>query len=83
MKAQTSPKLHILGMLWQQGNEETDLIVGKSHIYSSPIAHPLLYIIINIMNETGSRNLALALTSWIILGDLLILSEAVSSINEG
>lgn len=53
------------------------MIVGKSHIYSSPIALPLLYIIINIMNETGSRNLALVLTSWIILGDLLILSETV------
>ena len=59
------------------------MIVGKSHIYSSPIALPLLYIIINIMNETGSSNLALVLTSWIILGDLLILSETVSSINEG
>lgn len=57
--------------------------MGKSHIYSSPIALPLLYIIINIMNETGSSNLALVLTSCIILGDLLILSEAVSSINEG
>ena len=59
------------------------MIVGKSHIYSSPIALPLLYIVINIMNETGSSNLALVLTSCIILGDLLILSEAVSSINEG
>ena len=57
--------------------------MGKSHIYSSPIALPLLYIIINIMNETGSSNLALVLTSWIILGNLLILSETVSSINEG
>lgn len=57
--------------------------MGKSHIYSSPIALPLLYIIINIMNETGSSNLALVLTSCIILGDLLILSETVSSINEG
>ena len=59
------------------------MIVGKSHIYSSPIALPLLYIVINIMNETGSSNLALVLTSCIILGDLLILSETVSSINEG
>ena len=57
--------------------------MGKSHIYSSPIALPLLYIVINIMNETGSSNLALVLTSCIILGDLLILSETVSSINEG
>lgn len=57
--------------------------MGKSHIYSSPIALPLLYIIINIMNETGSSNLALVLTSCIILGDLLILSETVSSTNEG
>ena len=57
--------------------------MGKSHIYSSPIALPLLYIVINIMNETGSSNLALVLTSCIILGDLLILSETVSSTNEG